>query len=197
MILDEKEKIETDEYKKRIKELIDRVEKNKEKDKDTPVGEQQVIEAKERLLQTAKSKIHPLYRSERIILVFTYLIRDYYRRRADLKVPLKKVQLQEEMDVLYKLIYEELKKPSLHNPNLNPYRRNTADIIDKRRILEKMTQVLGEENIRIFYKDYDVRKLVHSASRWKNNWLTGKEKVCLTVIVFIIIFFGMLFGMFL
>ena len=65
------------------------------------------------------------------------------------------------MDVLYKLIYEELKKPSLYFQNLNPYRRSIVDITDKRRILREITRVWGEENTRKFYKDYDVRKLVH------------------------------------
>lgn len=176
---------DNEEYKKRNKELIEKM----ERDKDIPVGEQQVIEAKERLLQTTISKIHPSYRNERIILVLTYIIRDYYMRISD---PTEKEQFQEKIDALYKLIYEELKKPNLYLPTMNPYRRKTANFIEKRRILDKMIQVLGTENIKQFYVDYDVKKLFPQGSRWKNNSLTFKEKVWLTIIVSIIMIFFML-----
>ena len=63
--------------------------------------------AKERLLQTAISNIHPDFRNERILTVFVFTIRDYYKRRAD---STEKEQFQKEIDELYKLIYEELRK---------------------------------------------------------------------------------------
>lgn len=193
--MDKKEKIENDEYKERIKELIDIVEKNKEIYKDTPEGYQRVVEEKESLKQTAISRINPNYRNERIILIFVYLIRDYNRRIADPIVAIDKDQLQKEIDSLYKLIYEELKKPSLYNPNLNPNRRNTADLIERRRILEKMAQVLGVEELDQFYKEYNIDDLVHSPSKWKNNVFTPKQKLYLTIMVIAVLIIGTIFVM--
>jgi len=175
--MDEKEKFEDEGYKKRIKDLIDSVEKGK----DIPEGYQQILEAKEMLLRTTISRIHPSYRNERIILILSYLIRDYYRRGTD---PNEKEQFQEEIDYLFKLIYEELKKPSLYFPNLNPYRKKTADYMEKRRILDKMIQVLGVEKINQFYEECGVGQLNSSGSRWKNDFLTDKQKVHTKMIIF-------------
>ncbi len=112
------EKKGNDEYRKKIKEMIDKVEKEKDELKDTFIGEAQVLEAKEQLLKTAKSKINPDFRDTKIVLVFAYTIRDYYRRRADSP---EKDQFQEEIDTLYRLICEEL-NPFLFN--YDPYRKN-------------------------------------------------------------------------
>ena len=145
---------ENEEYKNRIKELIERLEKNK--DNDTPVGEEQVIEEKERLLQTTKSRIHPYYRSERIILVFVNRVRDYYNRRAS---SLVKNQFQEEIDKLYGLIYEELIKPNPDIQSSDPKFKKKAEKLERKRILKKMTRILDVENLfRDFYKHYDVKE---------------------------------------
>lgn len=141
---------ENEEYKNKIKKLIDRVEKGNS----TP--EEQLLEAKELLLKTAKSRIHPYYRSERIILAFIYTIRDYYNRRAS---SLVKNQFQKEIDNLYRLLFEELIKP---NPNINPSDpkfKKKAEKLDRKRILKKMTIILGMENLfRDFYKHYDIKE---------------------------------------
>ena len=85
------EKENPEDYRKRIRDLVNKMEKDQEKDKHNSIGEQQVIEAKERLLQTAKSKIHPDFRDEKTLMVFTYTIRDYYRRREFQKLTLNTV----------------------------------------------------------------------------------------------------------
>ena len=64
--MNELENKDNEEYKKRIKALIEKV----EKEKDAPEGERLVLEAKARLKQTAISKIHPIYRNEKSIIVF-------------------------------------------------------------------------------------------------------------------------------
>jgi len=143
-------KEDNEEYRKRIRDLVDKVEKGK----DTP--EEQLLEAKELLLKTAKSRIHPYYRSERIMLAFIYTIREYYNRRAS---SLVKNQFQKEIDKLYRLIFEELIKP---NPNINPSDpkfKKKAEKLDRKRILKKMTIILGMENLfRDFYKHYDIKE---------------------------------------
>lgn len=190
--MDDKDKIEAEEYKKRIKEFIDRVEKDKDKTKDSPISEQQVIEAKETLKQTAISKIHPDYRSERIVLVFAYMIRDYYRRKADPNIPTEKEQFQEEIDALYNLIYEELKKPSLNFLNLSPYRRKTTDLMEKRSTLEKMTKILGVEHITLFYNEYDIYSLVDEPSHGIKNEYIFKSKVLSSIMLIIVLIIGII-----
>ena len=107
--MEEKDKQAYFDYNKRVKELIDKAEKKKIEAKNTSIGETQLLEAQELQLKTAKSIIHPYFRIEKIIWVFTYAIRDYYKRRAD---STEKNQFREEIDSLFKLIFEELKKPS-------------------------------------------------------------------------------------
>lgn len=144
---------ENEKYRKRIKELVDRL----EKDKDTPEVFQLLLKRMGQVKQTLISKINPNYRNQRCVIGFVFIIRDYYWLRANPKYPTEKDQFQEEIDYLYKLIYEELKKPSPHIPTRNPNRRNKADIIDKRRILRRMVETLGAENVRNqFYKKFNI-----------------------------------------
>lgn len=176
-----------EEYRKRIKDLVDKL----EKDKDSPATEQDVIEAKARLLQTAISKIHPLIRNEGIIFVFIYTIRDYYyKRRAD---PTKKNQFQEEIDNLYKLIYEELRKSSPFISNFNLKKTNPVDLADRKRILKKMVIILGLENIfRDFYKYYRINDILrpYNCTREIIWYIIGI--VGFTVVVIILMSFGLL-----
>ncbi len=143
-----------EEYKKRIKELIERVEKTE--DKDSQYTEQDIIEAKERLLQSAKSKIHPYFRREMILLAFVYNIRDYYKKRAESK---NKGKFQEEIDNLYNLIFKELIKTNPMIPSFNRRFKKKGERLDRKRILKKMTRILGMENLfRDFYKHYDIKE---------------------------------------
>lgn len=161
--IEEKDKQAYYDYNKRVKELIDKAEKEKDGVKNTSVGEAQLLEAQELQLKTAKSIIHPYFRNVKIILVFTYAIRDYYKRRAD---STEKNQFREEIDPLYKLIFEELKKSSqfIHD---YPNRTQQAEFLDKRRILRTMGEVLGPENLNEFYRKYCIYKLIYSASSWE------------------------------
>jgi len=141
------EKEDQEEYKKRMKEIIERVEKTK--DKDSKYTEQDVIEKKEELLQILTRKTHEgKYRSEQIIAMLTYWIHSLYKFRT------KKNQSQEEIDALYKLIYEQLKKPNILIPNPDPF----IDRLDKRKILKNMEKLLGEKNIKSFIKRYNLKK---------------------------------------
>ena len=179
---------DNEEYKKRMKELIDKVEQNK--DKDTPEDKQRILEEKERLLQTAKSRIHPYYRSNLIIMVFIYTIRDYYRRRAD---STEKDQFQEEIDELYKLIYEELKKIKQFTQfsDISDISKK-GDKLDKKRILNNMTRVLGLENIyRDFYKNYNISDVIRTDKYTKEIlWCVLTVVVC--IILIILAFYGFL-----
>lgn len=168
---------DNEEYKKRIKALIEKV----EKEKDAPEGERLVLEAKERLKQTAISKIHPIYRNEKIIIVFVYMIRDYYKQITDSTSPYEKDQLQEEIDGLFNLIYEELKKPNLLIHNRDPVIKAKVEDLDKKRILTNMARVLGEENINQFYKRFNIRKSIGLEPMTNAVYF-----VCIFVIIFVI-----------
>lgn len=159
------EKEDQEDYKKRMKELVERVEKTK--DKNSKYTEQDIIEAKQRLLQSIKRRTQQdKYRSERIIVVLTYWIKGIYQYKED-HIPI---------DTLYELIYQQLKKPKILIPNLDPNRNNFLELVDKRRILRNMEVVLGEEHIKQFRKKYNLKKLVGSDS-------IGKKFFYLIVII--------------
>ena len=172
---------ENEDYKKRIKELIDKV----EKEEDAPVRlvEQEIINIKEHLLEAEKSRIHPYYRSEGIIYVFYTTIRYFYKLKAS-KTLTGKDKLQEEIDALFKLIYEELKKSSPHIPETK--HKEYHEKIDKRRIVGEMTKLLGLENMNNdFFKKYNTKLIL------KGNW-TGMFWL-LTVLFLGIVSFAILF----
>ena len=154
--MEEKDKEDDEEYKKRMKEFVSRVEKGK----DVPADYQQFTESIESLKQIAISKIRPLYRNELSIFVFVYTIRDYYRRIADPKHLTEQDQIQKEIGYLYLLIYEELKKTSIQALSFAFENRRTLDAINRRRILRRIRGVWGEETYRQFYKNFRIRKLV-------------------------------------
>jgi len=181
------EKKDDDEYRKRVKELIDKVEKEKDEGKDTSIGEAQVLEAQERLLQTAKSKIHPDFRDLKIVLVFTYTIRDYYRRRAESP---EKDLFQEEIDTLYRLIYEELKKPNPFLLNYDPNRKNYAEISDKRRVLGHIAMALGKEKMTRFYDKFNIAELLQVNRSARNT--TTSQLDCMLGIIIIAIVIGVI-----
>ena len=138
-----------------------------------------VQEAKERLLQTVKAKIRPDFRNEKIIIVFTFIIRDYYRRSAE---PNVKDQFQMEIDELYTLIYNELKKPNPFLVKINSNRTTHEQLMDNRRILGNMGIVLGRERIKNdFYNKFNINKLI-----LRENYM---GIVCVMSFVFILLIF--------
>ena len=170
--MDEKEIIEDEEYKKRIKAVINKVEK--EKDALVSLVELEIINIKEHLLEPEKSRIDPYFRSEGVIYVFYTTIRYFYKLKAS-KTLTGKDKLQEEIDILFKLIYEELKKPSPHIPltKLKEYHEK----IDKRRIVGEMTKLLGLENMNNdFFKKYNTKLVL------KGNWT---RNLCLLTVLFL------------
>ena len=179
--LNEKEDVE--EYRKRIRKIVERVEKTE--DKDSKYTEQDIIERKEKLLQIIEKRTQKdKHRSEFIIATLTYWIRSIYKYEKERDhIPI---------DKLYTLVYEQLKKPNPYFPKFDLNRENPLEIADRRRILRNMENLIGAENIKSFKKRYNIKD-----SSWKNNYLSFNEKIVFTVIIFIMIFFGMLFGMFL
>lgn len=187
------EEKENDEYRRRVKEFIDKVEKGKDEVNDTSIGEALVLEAQERVLQTAKSKIHPDFRDFKIVLLFAYTIRDYYRRRAESP---KKDLFQEEIDGLYELIYEELKKPNPFLLNYDANRRNYAEISDKRRMLGHIAMAIGKEKMTQFYKKFNIGELlqVNRSSRGMTPSQQRTFVFIMAVIAFIVILLALTFG---
>ena len=173
------EEKDNEEYRNRVKKLIDKVEKEKYEDKDTSIGEAQVLEAQERVLQKAKSKIHPDFRDFKIVFVFAYTIRDYYRRRAESP---EKDLFQEEIDTLYRLIYEELKKTNPFLLNYDPNRKNYAEISDKRRVLGHIAIVLGKEKMTRFYDKFNIAELLQ-VNRPARNTTTSQFDCMLGIII--------------
>ena len=148
---------DNEEYKNRIKELIERV----EKDKDNPEGYQKLIEIEE-LKNIAITHTNPNFRNEKSIIAFTFIIREYYRSRADPNYSTEEGQFQEEIDALYKLIYEELRKSKKFTlfDDISDINKK-GDKLDKKRIINDMTKVLGMENInRDFYKYYKISDIM-------------------------------------
>ncbi len=145
----DREKIEDEEYKKRIQDLVENLEKTN--DKDSKYTEQDIIEIKEEVLQILTRKTHESkYRNEFIIANLTYWIHSLYKFRTE------KNQSQEEIDDLYKLIYEQLKKPHILILDSEP--DIIFEIIDKKRILRNLERLLGEKNVKSFKKKYKINK---------------------------------------
>lgn len=167
--MEDREKIEDDEYKKRVKELIERVEKGD----NSPEMYRQLLEKIDEVKRKAISIIDEEFRnikakSRKIrfisikdkesrnikaIFGFVFALREYYSIKSDPNFPFSKDGLQEEIDVLYKLIYDELKKPNLSIPE-------RWSILERRRILKDMEVFLGTENMEYFSKNYKLKKLI-------------------------------------
>lgn len=167
---------ENEEFKERIKKLLDRIEKTennsillraeqdvkdlneklieKTRDKYSQYIEQDLLEDKGGLLDTIKIRTQEdKFRNESIIAILTYWIKGYYEQRT------KKEQFKEEISELYGLIEEQFKKPSSHisqeipvNPNLEIFYLdskglNPEEKADRMRILEKIMWFLGVKNV--------------------------------------------------
>jgi len=176
----ENEEKEEEDYKKRMRALASKLEKNK--DIDTPLGEEQYEERRElneelrdlsikmkkykevdsrytseyyqdllgeyeKAKQRAISKINPQYRSEQSVVDFVFIIREMNLVINDPKYPNKNDKFQEEIDSLYELIYEELKKPSPFLPKGVPNTISPEEIQDKKRIIWTMTNILGADKM--------------------------------------------------
>ena len=155
---------EGEEFKKRIRELVKNVEK---KDEDSNVTEQDVIDAKNRVLQSIKRRTQEeKSRNERILATLTYWIKSLYKYRPE--------RYQEEIDELYDLIYQQLKKPNLALPNLDPNKQNPIEIADRGRVLRNMEKVLGEGEVNRFKEKFNLNKLIASVHKSKqrdpNSW---------------------------
>lgn len=158
--MEDKDKDDKDDYKKRIKDVIKKL--NKNSGLGLPEDELELIEEGERIKQTIISKIHPDYLNKNTIRMLVIMIRGYYKLRGITKVPSDEEQYQDKIDELYALIYEEFKKPSPYFPDANLDSKNNEDLIDKRRIYWQMFTFLGKENIeKDFLQKCDIDELLH------------------------------------
>ncbi len=144
--LDDKD---NEEYKNRIRELIERVEKGE----NSPEVYQQLLDKLEQIKNVAISKTKRQDRNEKSIVGFVYAIREYYGLRNDPNYPFDKEDLRKKITAIFKLVYKEILKPI---PSV-PHR---WDYDNKRRIIENMTKVLGTEIMDIFIKRYKIRRLL-------------------------------------
>jgi DNA-binding transcriptional regulator PaaX len=164
---------ENEDYKKRVKDLIDRVEKGE----NSPEAYRQLLEKIEQIKRSAISKINKASRNEKVIIGFVYILREYYWLRDNPKYPFGKDHILEEIDALYKLIYKELQKP-------DPYLPDRWDIDEKKRIFSNIREVLGTENMDYFCKKHNIRKVVGL----KLDMRKGYEcYLCCWIIAFIIL----------
>lgn len=164
---------ENEEYKKRIKELIDRIEKGD----NSPEAYRQLLLKIEQIKRSAISITERQVRNERAIIGFVYALREYYWLRADPKYPFEKDRFLQEINALYKLIARELKKPNPHIPL-------KWDIDEKRRIVNNMKLVLGEEHISYFIKKYKIRRILRLKFEMREGY---KYYVCCWIIAFIVL----------
>jgi hypothetical protein len=180
--MEDKDKDDNDEYKRRIKDLIEKLDKNTELG--IPEDDLQIIEEGERIKQNIISKIHPEYQNEKIIHMFVFMIHGYYKRREVTKVPSDEEQYQDKIDELYALIYEELKKPSPNFPDANLNRKNNKDVIDKRRIFWQIFDVLGKENIE---KDFLQKSNVSELLQLDIVTVKGLFKTIFVIIITVVV----------
>lgn len=110
---------ENEDYKIRVKNLINRVEKDK--DNNSLEGYQQLLEKMEEVKQSSISKINKSNRNNNAIKGFVYILREYFWLIADPKYPFEKGKLQEKIDSLYKLIYENLSTKKSFTLNILKY----------------------------------------------------------------------------
>jgi len=138
---------ENEEFRKRIRELVKNVEK---KDPNSQYTEQDLKEARERLIQTVKRRTQEeKYRDEKLIVLSTLWIQSLYKHEIE-------DQHRDEIDTFYEIIFEQLKKPAMYIPNLDPTKPNPLDFADKKRILRNMENVLGKEKVDFFKKKYNL-----------------------------------------
>lgn len=152
--MDEKEKIEDQEYKKRIKELVDRLEKGK--NTDTSEVYRELLEGIEYTKQIAITNINLKYLNDRSLMGFIILIQEYYNLREDAKSPFGRDQFQEEIEILYELINIELKKSNPFIYHSNPKVKEKLEARYKKRILTRMKELLGSENVKQFIDKFNI-----------------------------------------
>ena len=169
---------DNEEYKNRIRELIERVEKGE----NSPEAYQQLLDKLEQIKNVAISKTKRQDRNEKSIVGFVYAIREYYGLRNDPNYPFDKEDLRKKITAIFKLVYYELLKP----PNV-PVR---WALDDKRRIIENMTKVLGTEIMDIFIKRYKIRRLLRL--KFEDTKYYKYYAICWTIafIVLLTIFFA-------
>ncbi len=154
---------ESKEYKKRIREMVESL--DKERTKDTPELYQELLEMLKEIKKEAKKKRNREYRNEKLIIAFVYAIREYYRFRIDPNYPHKEKLFQKEIDKLFNLVYEELRKPHFFTLKYNKKPNNSQEVADRKRIVRNMTMVLGQENMNAdFFRKFKVRKFIDETS---------------------------------
>ena len=135
----------------RIKELFEKIEKEKESFDDYQI----MLEILEDIKRSSISDISEK-RNDRSIIGLAVVIRGYENLITDPKAPYDKFQFRDEMKYLYELISKELKKPSSFNRN-------------EQRIQNYLRKLWGKEDFKDFCKNYDIRDTslpVENVSYW-------------------------------
>jgi hypothetical protein len=130
-----------EEEQKSIKELFEKIEKEKESFDDY----QKMLEILEDIKRSSISGIREK-RNDRSIIGLAVVIRGYENLIADPKAPYDKFQFLNEMKYFYELISKELKKPSSFNRN-------------EQRIQTYLRKLWGKEDFKDFCKKYDIRNI--------------------------------------
>lgn len=153
------EKKEQEEYEKRIRDLVNKM----EKEKDVPEDYKTMLGMYEDMKLKTISDLDDK-RNNVSILSFMVALRGYQGLIADPKYPNEENEFQAEIDRLFNLIYEELKKPSLFFQHIDPDIKKEIEIRVIKKDLAYVKKLLGSENYKYFYKKYNLRALVRDNS---------------------------------
>ena len=101
------------------------------------------------------------YRNEMLIRDLAIRVKKLFLQRNMTKDPNERQLFQGEIDSLYRVIYEELKKPSFFYIQTipNPKKVNLRDVEARKRTLQNINRLWGEDAVQ-FYQKYRVEKLV-------------------------------------
>ena len=102
-------------------------------------------------------------RNEKIIMDLVLRVKELFDLRDNAKDMLERDYFQQEIDSLYKIIYEELKKKSIYFLNVTPKTtkrkngKNIKDIKDTQRIIDNIVTEWSIENFKQFSVTYPIR----------------------------------------
>ncbi|NVM17047.1 MAG: hypothetical protein HWN80_04975 [Candidatus Lokiarchaeota archaeon] len=140
-----------EEREKRVKELLDKIEKDKESFDDYQI----MLEILEDIKCSSISDIGEK-RNNTSIIGLAVVIRGYENLIADSKAPYDKFRFRDEMNYLYEIVSKELKKSS-------------SFIRNEQRIQIYLRKLWGKEEFKDFCKKYDIRNIslpVQNVSFW-------------------------------
>ena len=183
--LDDKE---NEEYKKRIRDLVSRVEAYAESN--TPEIYQQLLDELERLQESIIRNVQEKYRNAKVIYGFIFLLENYYYLRKDPVFSSREEKFQKQIDFAYRCIYEELKKLNLNRPKYTQMTEEELSEIHKALIY--MRRIIGAKKTEQFYNKYKIENLVSlnsplSKKQLRNSLFIYLSTITIGIIIFVII----------